>query len=120
MFSDDKTPGPRPTGFLVGGSSLWTPPGGLAAQIEQLSALEQDQAAIGLLDLLLERGEIDQEFFQHLMRSPIGRTRLWKVYQAGRADERAAMIETVEEAAAGGRLDYLELDSTEDADARSA
>lgn len=64
-------------GFLISGA------------FDNLYAMERSAAADKLFEMLYEEGAIDEEFYQHLRRSPHGRVRVWKIYEAARAHERA-------------------------------
>jgi hypothetical protein len=56
---------------------------------DHLYGMERQAAIDSLFEMLHDEGAIDEEFYQHLRRSPLGRVRVWKLYEAARAHERA-------------------------------
>jgi len=61
----------------------------VAGGYDSFYAMERQTAIDAVFELLYEEGAIDEEFYQHLRRSPHGRARVWKIYEAARGHERA-------------------------------
>src|SRR5262245_16010188 len=77
----DLPPSPIGDGYLV------------ASAFDSFYAMERESAVDALIRALHDDEVLDEEFYQHLLRSPLGRARVWKIYQAGREHERAVHLD---------------------------
>ena len=78
---------------------------------DQFRIAERENAEKLLFERLTREGVLDDEFVRLLSGSAIGRQRLYTVYEAGRADERATLAEkAAAKEFSGGRFENLDLE----------